>query len=158
MKKMNLILEGLKGGRVSEEKTKKAPKKGYIGTDLFDFDIDEEAQPVTKTWSKEDVKDLLTKNDFAVKRAIIALYSLQTEAEKRRHSTEDKNKKGFNSLDADFLSSLAEQLVKNGSLSVKQIASGRKAVLKYSGQLSRIANGELEVKLVKDLQRAYNKK
>ncbi len=156
MSKLSLILEGLKSAKIEEGKKKKT-KKGYIGTDLFDFNIDEETQPA-KTWSKTDVRELLTKNDFAVKRAIIALYSLQTESEKSQHTTKEHNKKGFNSADADFLSSLAEQLVKSGTLSAKQLASGRKAVMKYSGQLSRIANGELEVRLVKKLEKAYNKK
>ena len=93
-----------------------------------------------KLWGIEDIKDLLRKNDKAVERAIIALYSRQTESEKNQETTVEKNGVGFNGFDAKFFSSLAQQIQSGRVLSQKQISFARKGILKYSKQLAEIAN------------------
>lgn len=97
----------------------------------------------TRTWKKEEVRDLLKRNDEAVRRGIVAVYRLQTESEKVAGVTQEDNGVGFNGLDAPFLTSLAQQILRGKTLSQRQMTAGRKAVLKYAGQLARIANGRV---------------
>ncbi len=100
---------------------------------------------MTKTWSTKEIKDLLKKSDKAVMRGISAIHSLQTNQEQINRGTVEHNGVGFNSYDAEFLSSLAEFYKDKDFLSPRQIELGRKGILKYSAQLCRIANGELHV-------------
>ena len=93
-----------------------------------------------RTWSKEDIKNLLLVNDRAVMRAIIVIYNLQTETEQNSDETYDANGVGFNGVDAPFLSSLAKQILNKGYLTSKQMMYGRKKILKYANQLLNIAN------------------
>lgn len=88
---------------------------------------------------------MLEKSDKAIRRGILAIYSLQTWDERRTEDSTEANGVGFNGLDAPFLTSLAKQLQMKGYLTRKQTEKGRKAMLKYAGQLAKIANGELEV-------------
>lgn len=91
-------------------------------------------------WDIEKIKKLLETNDKAVSRAIVALYERQTEDEKNRENTVEKNGVGFNGFDAKFFSSLAQQIQSGRTLSQKQIAFARKGIMKYSKQLAEIAN------------------
>ncbi len=100
---------------------------------------------MTKTWKSDEIKTLLQKSDKAVRRGILAIHSLQTDDEQNYRNTVHENGVGFNSYDADFLSSLAEFYKTRGFLSPRQLTLGRRGVMKYSGQLTMIANGELHV-------------
>lgn len=93
-----------------------------------------------KLYSTEEIRSLLEKSDKAVQRAIVALYSRQTESEKNSEATVEKNGVGFNGFDAKFFSSLAQQIQSGRNLSAKQIAFARKGIMKYSKQLASIAN------------------
>jgi predicted GTPase len=96
------------------------------------------------------VKDLLTRNDKAVKRALVVIWERQTEDEKAAHTTHENNGIGFNGVDAPILTSFVEQMKRKGEtqglnwkqgeawLSPKQVQLARKKVMKYSGQLFRI--------------------
>lgn len=86
-------------------------------------------------WTPERVKESISKSDEAVRRALLRLYSFQTEDEKLALSTHHTNGKGFNGTDAEILSSFADQLLKKGWLSKKQIELSRKKLLKYSRQI-----------------------
>ena len=68
------------------------------------------------------VRDRLATDDAWVIRALIAIYECQT--------------------DAQFGSSLAEQAIKRGTLSEKQMTYARKMMKKYAGQLVRIARAK----------------
>ena len=81
-------------------------------------------------WTKERVKKELIRNPRAVTRGILALYDRQTR--------QSSNGIGFNRHDATFLSSLAMQITKDGSLTDSQIQAGREKMLKYSGQIARM--------------------
>lgn len=96
-----------------------------------------------KKWTKEEIRRLLESRDDAVVRGLIVLYSLQTSEEQSEDRTVEKNNVGFNALDAEFLSSLARYAEKRGMLTEKQMYYARKRILKYAGQLARIANGLL---------------
>ncbi len=76
-------------------------------------------------------------------RAIWVLFERQTPSERASRTTIEDNGIGFNAFDAEFLTSLARQVDERGWLSPRQIKSGRRAVMKYAGQLVRIANGEV---------------
>ena len=99
----------------------------------------------TKIWTQDEIKQLLVDNDLAVSKAIVSIYNLQTESEKSTKSTNDNNGVGFNGVDAEFLSSLAEFFIKYNRLSEKQLAFGRKKIMKYSKQLTMIANKEIQI-------------
>ena len=105
-----------------------------------------------KVWNKEEIKEnLLHKNEW-VYRGVLAIYEKQTFDEQVNERTEHHNGVGFNGIDGDIMSSFAKQIIKwNGtkyqkfpeSLSQKQTAIARKKIVKYSGQLAKIANKEL---------------
>jgi hypothetical protein len=90
-----------------------------------------------KSWTPENLKELIKTNDHAVQRAILAIYAGQVEDEKRQATTKYHNGKGFTPADARFLSSLAKQIEMNSFLSPKQIAAARPRLYKYAGQIFR---------------------
>lgn len=90
-----------------------------------------------REWSKQDIKDLLSRNDKAVKRALLLIYDYQTEEEKSCEETVEDNGIGFSGVDANILSSFARQLKEKEWLSSKQMEIARKKMLKYSGQILR---------------------
>lgn len=91
-------------------------------------------------WTKAEIREKLETNDKWLIRGLIAIYQYQTAEEQAMDATLADNGVGFNGADAEFLSSLARQAEERGFLTPKQIAAGRKKMLKYAGQLARIAN------------------
>lgn len=69
---------------------------------------------------------------------LLYLWSHQTGEEQQAHSTVEDNGVGFNGLDANILSSFAEQISQGYDLSEKQMVIARLRLPKYHGQL---ANG-----------------
>lgn len=96
---------------------------------------------VTREWSKVEILDLIDRSDKMVRRSIVRIYEKQTEEERSVNGTINKNGVGFSGADAEFLSSLARQILEGRNLSVKQMEYGRKKIRKYAGQLQKIANG-----------------
>jgi hypothetical protein len=94
-------------------------------------------------YTKEFIKTQLENDDTWLCRGIVAIFNKQTQDEQAAETTSQKNGVGFNGSDAEFLSSLAKQFQKKGTLSPRQIEFARKKMLKYSGQLTSIANGIL---------------
>lgn len=86
--------------------------------------------------TKEEVKRLLENSDEAVKIGLVAIYHRQTLDEQTFQQTNYQNSIGFNSVDADFLSSLAKQVEVCNYLSESQMGYARQRMLKYSGQLA----------------------
>lgn len=74
-------------------------------------------------------------NDAAAKAALLRIYSYQTKEEQATGHTHEYNNKGFNSNDAEILSSFALQLETKGWLSPKQMTIVKKKISKYSNQL-----------------------
>lgn len=68
--------------------------------------------------------------------AVVHLYRRQTMNERGMRCTMALNEVGFNAVDAKFLSSLAEQAIKNGRLTEKQEKHARGMLLKYHKQLA----------------------
>lgn len=101
-----------------------------------------------KVWTKEDIKNLLFKNDKAVFRGVVRIYERQTADEKAVGETAYNNGVGFSGADANILSSFARQIQEydpltskfKTPLSPKQLEIARKKIVKYAGQLADIAN------------------
>lgn len=102
-----------------------------------------------KVWKKEEIRELLETNDRAVVRGIVVIYSLQTTDEQQTAETIEHNGVGFSGIDAKFLTSLAKHILERGGLSPKQMVYARKKILKYAGQLTKVANGKLKVEVQK---------
>lgn len=90
---------------------------------------------ISTEWTKEKVKQHILTSETAFYKALIRIYNNQTQDEKSVQETKHYNDMGFNGVDAKFLSSIASQYLKNGKLSPKQIAFGRKKLVKYAGQI-----------------------
>lgn len=98
------------------------------------------------TYSMEQIKQNITSNRDWAERAIVRLYQEQTASEQSAQQTSEKNGRGFNAMDAEILSSFAEQIMtyrvrrnNNHRLSEKQFGIAFKKLGKYSGQLYRLA-------------------
>lgn len=74
-----------------------------------------------------------------VYRAMMAVYERQTETEKVARQTEEHNGVGFSGVDAEIMSSFAEQFKARKSLSAKQFALAQKKMQRYTRQLVEIA-------------------
>ena len=94
-------------------------------------------------WTKELIKEKLETDDKWLSRGLLAIYERQTADEKSSEATKHHNGIGFNKVDAGFLTSLAESLKKYGTLTPKQILYCRKKLVKYCGQLEKIARKEI---------------
>ena len=94
-----------------------------------------------RVWTVEEIKNLVATNDVVLYRALKQLYARQTADEKSCGETTENNVLGFNGVDSRFLSSVAEFLIRTGFLTEKQKQITRKKLTKYSGQLTKIANG-----------------
>lgn len=93
-------------------------------------------------WNRENLWAILSTNDEQLAKALVALYDRQTEEEQASNQTTSANGIGFNGVDAPFLSSCAEGVKKYGRLTPKQVASVRRTIKKYVGQLVDIANAK----------------
>lgn len=101
-------------------------------------------------WTKDRVIALLTVNDLAVERALVALHDKQTASEKDAQVTTVRNGVGFSAFDAEIFSSLAEWVRRGRNLTTKQLAlcrktnkAGKMRIAKYAEQLLGIANNRL---------------
>lgn len=96
---------------------------------------------------KKFIQDLLARQDEvgveAIFRGLLRIYQLQTISEQTAEYTSDDNGVGFTGFDGEFLTSLAKQFIKNGSLSIGQFTHLKKSMKKYAGQLLKIAMGEI---------------
>jgi hypothetical protein len=93
-----------------------------------------------REWTVDKIKNLVATNDKVLYGALKKLYSCQTEDEKSCGDTSHRNGAGFNSVDARFLSSCAEFLIRTGFLTEKQKVIVRRKLVKYTKQLTVLAN------------------
>lgn len=96
-----------------------------------------------KTWTKEEIKEIINNNDSQLCKALVKLYNLQTATEQLCGETTEHNGIGFNGVDSGFLTSCAKFYLQAGFLTKKQIIICRKKMIKYCGQLAKIANNEI---------------
>ena len=95
-----------------------------------------------KVWTKQEIADKIQFSNVWLTKGLLAIYAHQTTDEKSCESTHWANGVGFNGADAEILSSFSKQLLERGFLTPKQVALARKKMMKYVGQLVRIANNK----------------
>lgn len=93
-----------------------------------------------RTWTEEEIKNLVQNNDKVLYGALRKLYACQTADEQNAGETKEHNGMGFNGVDAPILSSFCEFLNKTGFLTPKQKVIARKKLVKYNKQLTKLAN------------------
>lgn len=93
----------------------------------------------TKKERIEKIRALLRENDKAVMRGIVAIYKRQTDEEQSSEITREHNGIGFGAFDAQFMTSLAKQILSKGFLTQTQMAVGRNKIIRYARQLASIA-------------------
>lgn len=97
-----------------------------------------------KTWTKDNLKELLVVNDKAVIKGMLTIYDYQTSHEQASENTVEANGVGFSGVDGFIMSKFSEWYKLKGYLSPKQLAMARKKMLKYTGQLLLIMAGVQE--------------
>ena len=98
----------------------------------------------SKKWKKEDIRKLLETNDVAVIKGLIRIYELQTSDERAWETTHNLNGVGFSGFDGEFMTKVAKFFLKNGYVTEKQFKFIKKKMMRYAGQLAKLANGEIE--------------
>lgn len=93
-----------------------------------------------KVWTAENIMEVFSTNEDQMCKGLVLIYRRQTADEREDKVTRNKNGVGFNAFDAEILSSFAEQYLRRGWLSDKQIAILRKKLPRYRRQLAEIAN------------------
>ena len=87
------------------------------------------------------VKQMLATNKVWALKALVRIYQEnQTADEQVAKTTSHDNGIGFTGVDAQFASSLAEQYLKRGSLSDKQMGFVFKIMPKYAGQVVKMSD------------------
>ena len=93
-----------------------------------------------RVWTEDEMKVLVQTNDKVLYGALKRLYECQTADEQASGETRVRNGAGFNGSDARILSSMAEFLKKTGFLTPKQRELCRRKMVKYTKQLTKLAN------------------
>lgn len=93
-----------------------------------------------RIWTEDEIRDLVQTNDTVLYRALKKLYGEQTAGEQASGETVEHNGRGFNGIDAKFLSSVSEFLIAKGFLTAKQKTATRRMLKKYTKQLTKLAN------------------
>lgn len=91
------------------------------------------------TWTKDQIREKIKTNDAWLIRGLMAIYAGQTQEEKAIGATKEDNGIGFNGADAEILTSFAQGYIRYGRLTPKQLAITRNKMVKYAGQLVKIA-------------------
>lgn len=86
-----------------------------------------------------EIREMISTREDAQNRALVAIYNGQTETEKAAAVTVEDNGIGFSGVDAEILTSFAQQFLSRQWLSPKQRAILAKKLPKYAGQLWQIA-------------------
>jgi hypothetical protein len=102
--------------------------------------IDNSDIPFPNDWTSERILELIDKNQTMVGRCLVELLKRQDEDEKISKMTTRSNGRGFNKIDAEFLTSLAQYFIRTNRLTDTQLFYARKKLRKYARQLAWIAN------------------
>lgn len=100
---------------------------------------------VTNIPSVHEIREMLRTNDRAVARALVALRERQTEDEKATQHTRHENGRGFRPAHARMGTSMAEFYLRNGYLTVRQVAYWRKPMKDGKSRIEIYARQLVEV-------------
>lgn len=95
-----------------------------------------------RTWTRVEIREKMKVDNQWLIRGMVAIHARQTAEEQAHGHTTEDNGVGFNGVDSEILTSFVVQFKYSGRLSPKQIEIARKKMLKYAGQLAKIANGQ----------------
>lgn len=95
---------------------------------------------MARVWTEEEIKNLVQTNDRVLYGALHKLYACQTADEIAEGAATHRNGAGFNGVDAKIMTSFCEFLNQRGFLSNKQKEIARKKMVKYTRQLTVLAN------------------
>ena len=93
-----------------------------------------------RVWTQDEIKNLVQTNDKVLYGALRKLYECQTADEVEDRTATHRNGAGFNSIDAGILTSFCEFLNRAGFLTPKQKVIARKKLVKYTRQITILAN------------------
>lgn len=93
-----------------------------------------------KKWTRSEIENLVSTNDRAVERAMVALLSRQTEDERAQGTVNHHNRKGFAAFNSKSGTYFAKWVESGRQLSGKHLDKARKIALHHAGQLTDIAN------------------
>lgn len=92
-----------------------------------------------KKWKKEEIQLKMETDNKWLYRGLMVIYQNQTADERNAGVTSHSNGIGFTGADASYLTAMALRLKNYGHLG-KQLANVRRAMVKYAGQLAKVAN------------------
>lgn len=92
-------------------------------------------ESTAKVWDKAAIQELVLTNDNAAVKALLVIYSHQTQSEQACENTTDSNGVGFTAFDAEILTSFAQFYQSAGFLTRKQMELLKKRIVKYWRQL-----------------------
>ena len=98
---------------------------------------------ISTTYTKDFIRHKIEMDDRWMERAILAIFYLQEPIEKAAGMTTNENNVGFSQAHAPFLSYCANWLISGRHLTGNFKTKARRFILHYTGQLTKIANGEL---------------
>lgn len=87
------------------------------------------------------LKELINENERFTVWALLEVFKNQTSVEQECQATIDLNGIGFSGVDAEILTSFAQQYQRRQSLSDKQMAIARRRVPAYAAQIERQLRG-----------------
>ena len=96
-----------------------------------------------QTYTREQIEEKLLSSQAWLERGILAIFERQTNDEQYSEATKYLNAKGFSACDASYLSYTAKWIKSGKHLSGYHVIKARERMMKYAGQLTLIANGEL---------------
>jgi len=98
-----------------------------------------------RRWTRTQIVAILKTRDDAVDRAMLRIWQLQTKDEQKTDATKHRNNVGFNATDAKKGSYYARWVKSGRKLSGHYLDHARRMAIKYSRQLTDIANGKITV-------------
>lgn len=102
----------------------------------------------------DEAKNLIQTSDRAVMRAMVALYNLQTEAEKHTGKTTNLNGVGFSGAHSRRGTYYAKWCLSGRDLTGHHLENARKIALRYTRQLATIATNKEAQEASKAVQEA----
>ncbi len=92
--------------------------------------------------TRQSIAEMLNRSNEAVERAIIRIFSFQTDQEKNAESTLNDNKVGFSACHGATGSYYAKWILSGKRLSGIHLVKARKMALAYTRQLAEYANSK----------------
>jgi len=107
--------------------------------------------------TSDELKKLIETDDRWAIKALITVYYNQEDDEQIIENTVYENGIGFNSSDANFMTSLAKNFLKWGKLSEKQMVYVRRNMMKYAGQAVRSGVEKIGIETADDIVKEEKK-